>query len=421
MYLFLKITSDLLFESQFYLELEGLNHSLKIENMVKKFVYFIIIISSLLLVFISLRGSFIILKGKSMEPTLFNNDLLVVYPKEPSQIRIGEIVVFSPAHYYFENGGAPLLYDLENNAKIVHRVVDKKEINGTWFFLTKGDNNVLIDGSIKCLNQSEHYSVFEYNASNGVYIPETAVESVVLFKIPFLGYFQDFSLIILIGTGIVIILLFFVTKRKGIFKKRIHTRLLKLLKRTKVLLIFSTILFLILTTPITLNKDTFFMNNNSMTPSFYKDDILIRKNVDPENIMVNDVVIISSPKYYYEQGFDPIFWNFYPNNSYLVHRVVEKRKINDTWFFITQGDQSQWKPDGIFKTIVKIGGYDYFKFELNTSNGIFIPQEAILGVVSFKIPILGVFLQNSIIIVITFTLLIIAISLIIKKMNKIDS
>lgn len=162
------------------------------------------------------------------------------------------------------------------------------------------------------------------------------------------------------------------------------------------------------------------MNNNSMAPSFYKDDILIRKNVNPENIMVNDAVIISSPKYYYEQGFDPIFWNFYPNNSYFVHRIIEKRKINDTWFFITQGDQSQWKPDGIIKTIVKIGDYDYFKFELNTSNRMLIPQEAILGVVLFKIPILGAFLQNSIIIFITFTIIIIVISLITKKMNKID-
>jgi signal peptidase I len=388
--------------------------------MVKKIIYVIITISSLLLVFMLFKNSIIIVKGGSMEPTLYNNDLLIVYPKEPSDIKIGEIVVISSAHYYFENGGEPLFSDLENYTKIVHRVIDKIEMNGTWFFLTKGDNNILIDGSIKCLNKSDNYSIFEYNASNGVYIPETAIESVMFFKIPFLGYLQDYSLIILIGNGILVILYFFVKKNSPIFKKKKSERLLKLLKRTNILLFFSIILFLGLITTLTLNEEIFFMNNNSMSPTFYKDDILIGKTIDPENIMVNDVVIIKSPKYYYEQGFDPIFWNFYPNNSYLVHRIVEKKMINSTWFFVTQGDQSQWKPDGIFKTIEKTGNYDYFKFELNKTNRMLITQEAIVGVVQFKIPILGFLIKNYILILGITILFIIFISLKIKTIKNTD-
>ena len=356
-----------------------------------------------------------------MEPTLYNNDLVIVYPKDPSQIRIGEIVVVSSAHFYSENGGEPIFSDLENNTKIIHRVVGKKEINGTWFFLTKGDNNVLIDGSIVCLNKSENYSIFEYNVSNGVYIPETAIESVMFFKIPFLGYFQDFSLIILIGNGIVLIA--YLLKKNGLFfKKKKWKSKSRLLNRTKNFLFFSIIFFLILMMAVMFNENgnAFFMNNNSMNPKFYKDDLLIRKNVDPVKILVNDVVIISSPKYYYEQGFDPIFWNFYPNSSYLIHRIVEKRKINDTWFFVTQGDQSQWRPDGIFKTIIKIGNYNYFKFELNKTNRVLIPQEAILGVVEVRIPLVGLLYKNYILILSVNIALIIFISLKIKMIQKKD-
>ena len=383
--------------------------------MAKKIIYFSILILSLVFIFISLKDSLIIVKGGSMEPTLYNNDLVVVYQKDPSQIQIGEIVVIASAHYYIENGGEAMFSDLENYTKIIHRVVDKKQMNGTWFFLTKGDNNVLIDGSIICLNKSEDCSIFEYNASNGVYIPETAIESVMLFKIPFIGYLQDYSLIILIGSGTIALLYFFVKKYGLNLKKK-----LKLLKRTNILLIFSIILFLGLITSIALNEDIFFMESNSMSPTFYKDDILIRKNVDPENIFVNDIVIISSPKYYYEQGFDPVFWNFYPNSSYLVHRIVEKKKINNTWFFITQGDQLKWKPDGLFKTSEKIGDYDYFKFELNKSNQVLITQEAIIGVVQSKIPIVGFLFKNYIIILSIKILLTIFISLKINMIQKRD-
>ena len=378
------------------LEREGLNHFLKIEVMARKITYFIILVLSLFFTIILLHNSFIIVKGGSMEPTLYNNDLLIVTPKDPNQIKIGDIVVISSPNYYFENGGAPIFSNLENQTKIVHRVVDKKQMNGTWFFLTKGDNNILIDGSIICLNRSENYAVFEYNTSNGVYIPETAIESVMLFKIPFLGYIQDFSMIILIGNGIIVIAYFYVKKKGKIVKATTRKNLLRLLTRVKYLLCILVFLFLILITSIMLNKDIFFMNNNSMAPSFYKNDILIRENVDPVDISVNDVVIIRSPKYYYEQGFDPIFWNFYPNSSYLVHRIAEKRKINDTWFFVTQGDRSQWKPDGIFKTLVKTGDYDYFKFELNKTNCVLITKEAILGVVVAKIPLVGFLFKSYI-------------------------
>jgi len=386
--------------------------------MSKRIKYFIIVISSLILVLISLRDSFIIVKGGSMEPTLYHNDFLVTYPKAPNEIKIGEIVVISSASFYVENGGASLFSGFNNNTKIIHRVINKKEINGTWFFLTKGDNNILIDGSIKCINRSQNYSLFEYNASEGVFIPEIAIESVMLFKIPLLGYIQDYALLILIGVSLIILFYYLKKKKSYLFRIKSQEFALKTLKRINLVLHVCFILFLSLIIFIQLNSDIFYMNNNTLAPIYYEDDLLVRENVASEMILVNDIVIIKSPKYFYEQGFDPIFWDFYPNNSYIIHRVIEKKKVNNTWFFMTQGDQSPWKPDGNFNTIEKIGDYDYFKFELNETNKVFIDQGAIIGVIKFKIPILSIISKNSLLIFSIYIFLITVISLKIKMMRS---
>ena len=89
-----------------------------------------------------------------MEPTLYHNDLLVTCTKAPNEIKIGEIVVISSTRYYIENEGAAQFSSYDNNTKIIHRVINKKEVNGTWFFQTKGDNNILIDGSVICIKKS---------------------------------------------------------------------------------------------------------------------------------------------------------------------------------------------------------------------------------------------------------------------------
>ena len=384
----------------------------------RRLIYITILVVPLFLILTSLRESFIIVKGGSMEPTLYHNDLLVTCTKAPNEIKIGEIVVISSTRYYIENGGAAQFSSYDNNTKIIHRVINKKEVNGTWFFQTKGDNNILIDGSVICIKKSQNYSLFEYNASEGVYIPEIAIESVMLFKIPLLGYIQDFSLLILIGIGLFILFYFLKRRRIDIFRIKSERDTLKILKGIRIIMLVSFFLFLSLTIYIHTNNDLFFMNNDTLAPNFYEDDILVRKNIAPEMILVNDIVIIKSPKYFYEQGFDPIFWDFYPNESYIIHRVIEKKKLNNTWYFMTQGDRSPWKPDGNFKTIEKIGNYDYFKFELNETNQVFIPQEAIIGVIIYKIPILSIISKNSNIIFSTNILFIIVISFKIKMVKS---
>merc|ERR1711913_157413 len=72
----------------------------------------------------------VVLSG-SMEPAFHRGDLLFLTNKETEDIRVGEIVVFK-----VEGRDIP----------IVHRVIKLHEKeNGTLKFLTKGDNNSVVD------------------------------------------------------------------------------------------------------------------------------------------------------------------------------------------------------------------------------------------------------------------------------------
>ncbi len=97
----------------------------------------------------------------SMYPTLQVGDLIVVQGGvEPDQIvagtpPIGDIIVFHKPNNWDE--------------LIVHRVVEKYRKDGSWFFITKGDNNQVKDP----------YPV-----------PEKNVVGKVIGKIPWVGYIR---------------------------------------------------------------------------------------------------------------------------------------------------------------------------------------------------------------------------------------
>ena len=58
-------------------------------------------------------------------------DVMILRGKEPKDIEVGEIMVFSPKP---ECAGAP-------PGPVIHRVIEKKEVNGEYLFTTKGDHN----------------------------------------------------------------------------------------------------------------------------------------------------------------------------------------------------------------------------------------------------------------------------------------
>lgn len=66
----------------------------------------------------------------SMAPTVPTNSLIFVERVSPSSIREGDVITFDPP------GETP---------RVTHRVVTRKQVDGNWYFETKGDANKNVD------------------------------------------------------------------------------------------------------------------------------------------------------------------------------------------------------------------------------------------------------------------------------------
>lgn len=135
----------------------------------------------------------------SMEPNIPTGSLIFVQAVDPSEIvagppPVGDTVIYVQpgtrvADYFIFTSYDPL--------PISHRAIDKVEVDGTYYFLTKGDANIYPDQS----------------PSNPLsWVPEDRIIGKVVYSIPYLGYpflwFKNIwlvSLVILI-TIIIIIL-----------------------------------------------------------------------------------------------------------------------------------------------------------------------------------------------------------------------
>jgi len=83
----------------------------------------------LLLGYVAFRlsgGGFAAVEGRSMEPILHTGDLVVIIKKK--DINKGDIVVYRSSSKF-----------------IIHRVIDKYEVNGYYCYITKGDGNTIPD------------------------------------------------------------------------------------------------------------------------------------------------------------------------------------------------------------------------------------------------------------------------------------
>lgn len=64
--------------------------------------------------------------SKSMEPTFYKGDIVVIKGVDPSEVKVGDIIVY---------------YNPYRNFPVVHRVVEIKREGSSFCFITKGDNN----------------------------------------------------------------------------------------------------------------------------------------------------------------------------------------------------------------------------------------------------------------------------------------
>jgi signal peptidase len=92
-----------------------------------------------------------------MSPTINVGDLVLARGVEPSSVNVGDIVVFN----------VPSPYDRIYPSPIIHRVVEKIDLNGTLYFKTKGDNNPSEDPWL---------------------LPAGNVVGVYAWRIPYMGY-----------------------------------------------------------------------------------------------------------------------------------------------------------------------------------------------------------------------------------------
>ncbi len=85
----------------------------------------------------------------------FRGDILLIRKVDPENINVGDVIVFHRSNN-------------TNDIPVVHRIIDKWEVNGEYVYKTNGDNNI----------RSDSWIVYESN-----------IKGVVVFRIPHIGWF----------------------------------------------------------------------------------------------------------------------------------------------------------------------------------------------------------------------------------------
>ncbi|MFW5895547.1 MAG: signal peptidase I [archaeon] len=185
----------------------------------KKFYIVLIFISLIILEpFLIFRNSLFVITSPSMEPELNIGDLVVMGQKKSENIKAhkesGDILILKGPEYFYRKGSDPIFWNNLSDIPIIHRAIEKEKINNSWYFITKGDNNLIPDGAYNFLNKSDNYILIEYNRSNIIKIPESEILGIVLFNIPLIGYLNIYFPLILIIT-VTILIFFLILKKLG--------------------------------------------------------------------------------------------------------------------------------------------------------------------------------------------------------------
>ena len=162
-----------------------------------KFLFLLtIIIGGIITPFLLFRNKIYVITSPSMAPSLNVGDLVISEDINPESIKVGEkngdIIIIKGPESFYDEGFDPIFWNNLSHVPIIHRAIDKKEIDEKIYFKTKGDNNPIPDGAYKFLNKSTNYILIEYNESNTIYICETEILGIVVHKIPCIGYLKIF-------------------------------------------------------------------------------------------------------------------------------------------------------------------------------------------------------------------------------------
>ena len=112
---------------------------------------------------------FVVVEGRSMIPTLYNGDIVIVYKPPPEDIHVGDIIVYK---------------SLEGRL-VIHRVVEVNKCGTSYCYVTKGDNNLLPDNKMVPRLQGEQG--VPYDEVLGVVASINLDGKAAPIRIPYLG------------------------------------------------------------------------------------------------------------------------------------------------------------------------------------------------------------------------------------------
>ncbi len=128
-----------------------------------------------------------VVEGESMEPTLYQGDLLfVLKPRDLGDIQNGS--------HSERTGDILIYYSPIKHFLIVHRVIDKKFESGIWYFSTQGDHNSYTDNDVL------------YDD----WLSEENVKGIMIGRIPWIGNIGIFLRDSGIGIFLIIIILAYI-------------------------------------------------------------------------------------------------------------------------------------------------------------------------------------------------------------------
>ena len=142
-------------------------------------IAFIVIVVAVTVAHVSLGLTAVVVDGRSMLPTLQSGDLVFVIKAAPSQIKVGDVIVYRFTGYFYG-------YYLQN-ALIIHRVIYVYNHGNTLCFVTKGDNNPIPDPGYP-----QYCGLVEINGTPVSGVPYNDVVGVVVggqdpIAIPYIG------------------------------------------------------------------------------------------------------------------------------------------------------------------------------------------------------------------------------------------
>ena len=110
--------------------------------------------------------------------TLHKGDIIVVQGLNPKDLNAN-----------YPNSDIIIYHDPEDqNTLIVHRIVSKQEINGTWYFQTKGDGNGQPWPAIPSPSEYDGHSIWTSDKYSNTGIPQNYVVGKVVMRIPWFGW-----------------------------------------------------------------------------------------------------------------------------------------------------------------------------------------------------------------------------------------